>query len=673
MTTRHLINALWAAAAAVPFTLAGTAIAQPDADVGGIEFLELRVGQQATGELTGEDFTTPDGSKWDIYLVELTAGENYQFSASGQGFSAGVMVFTQEGAPVENCLYEADENSFTIQVPQSGTYSVAVVANDGQSTGRYTLTSRSGVAEPTQRQGEGGNANSGNNPGNGDNASQPANMQQSQGELADNDADTDDGRLYDYVSHELEAGKTYFFAVVGNGFTPTLSVQDDRGNVVEHAMEQGQDTTAVIAITPQTSGTHHVFILASAAGQSGRYTFTSWEGDLEAAAEQEPENNNNGPRPNNPNNGPRPDNNNERSTQQTFMDALDADDIALEDGSYFGYHFLELTAGVTYTITVTADDFDTQAYLFDAENNQLAMNDDGPDMGTNSSFTFTPETTGEYSVGVSSVKARQAGDYQVDVTSGPAVDWGDMEDEEEIEPRRNTPEVEEDHNVAQAPAVIFAAQGAADANTPAVSDVFHLEAGQTIVIETIDLSEGCDTIAQLYSCATPGRMGNNDTLLAENDDDDGYLSSRLVFTAPEAGDYYVNVTVYEGAAGTFTLEVRNPYPARESIVSQGVEIPAGEYVTIGNFELEASDQWVRFETLDLSENCDTVIELRRMLDPNQASDDDPVIAVNDDFFSRDHLLSRIYFRCDQPGHYYVVIHNIGNSNGTCTFRVQFEQ
>ncbi|XAM00438.1 PPC domain-containing protein [Phycisphaeraceae bacterium D3-23] len=654
MTTRHLINALWAAAAAVPFTLAGQALAQPDADVGGNEgpeFQQLRVGGIVPADLTANDYTTPDGQHWDIYLVELTAGENYQFAVQAESFSASVGVYTEDGNPIQDCLYEADENSFTIQVETTGTYSVVVGSNEGPATGMYMIASQSGVTAPTQRPGQGGEQGNDNGRGNAGNGqiqeiNVPRDAQQINANLSNEDIVTDEGKFFSFLSMDLQQGQTFHFMIESDGFPVMLNMQDNDGNFVQ-INGVGLDGR-YFNVTAPADGNYSLLIVGLEPGQGGDYTVTAWQGEPVFA----PEAGSDGPRPGN-------------GSRTVIDDQLDNRDAELEDGSYFGYHYVELTAGVTYTIDVSAQGFDTQAYLFDPENNQLALNDNGPQMGTNSRIVYTPETTGEYSVGVSSVAAGRTGGYRVVVTSGDPMAQ-DLEDDvtEDI--------VEDVVEDADGPAVLLNVTGEASAEQSMVSADFHLEAGQTVVIETYGLSDGCDTTLHLYGSTNPERATPDDPLLAENDDDAGLLSSRIVFTAEQAGDYYVVAGVYEGGAGEFSLIVREALPARDEIVAEGVEIAKDDLVLLGDFEFEAGPQYIVIETLDLSNDCDTVIELRKTVDPERASEDDPIIATNDDFFSN-MLLSRIYFQCEEPGLYYVVVRNIGKDAGTCTFRIRFEQ
>jgi hypothetical protein len=105
----------------------------------------------------------------------------------------------------------------------------------------------------------------------------------------------------------------------------------------------------------------------------------------------------------------------------TIVDQLSAESIQLDDGTFFDFHEVELTAGTTYVIDVTSDEFDAVAYLFDASHNQLAVNDQAEGTGTNAQITFTPETSGTYLVGVGTPTAGATGGYMARVASGDRI------------------------------------------------------------------------------------------------------------------------------------------------------------------------------------------------------------------------------------------------------------
>lgn len=644
MRTHRLFASLYPAAASLAIGLSPLAWAQPDVAVdevedaadaggGGPVFLQLTAGQTVDGRIDNTDYSPGQGYHMDIYVIQLEAGVNYRFRVAGTGFNADVSVFSAEGNPVEDCLYESDAGLFIIQVAETASYSVVVGASENAG-GAYQLVSDTVVEAPTQRPGQAGDSEqemAEDAVEGGTAIAPPADAQRFEGELNAEDIVSDTGKFFSFLSMELSQGQTYHFMIESPDMGVFLNMQDNDGNNV--TLDAVEDAGGYIRMTAPADGNYSLLIVAREAGTSGSYTITAWQGGTEPGP---------GPGP-----APEPEPN---APVAMFTETLDANDIALDDGRFFAFHPVELEAGTTYRIDLASEHFNTVAYLFDAENNQLDTNDDGPDMGTHSSIVFTPPLAGTYSIGVSSVDGGASGAYAVSVTPqgvapgpGPAADG---------------------------PAVLMEVETSATGDQGFASLDMTLQAGQRIAIETYGLSEGCDTIVQLRRSTDPDQASDDDPIIGENDDDAGLLSSRLVVEIPETGDYYVMVTVYENSGGEFTLVIREAWPHQEPLAVE-IELEAGQSQLLGDFEFGTQQNYIVIETLEMSEGFDSVLELRKTVDPERAAEDDPLIATNDNFFTNA-LESRMYFKPDEPGLYYVRLRNIGEQAGTCTFRIRFE-
>lgn len=147
---------------------------------------------------------------------------------------------------------------------------------------------------------------------------------------------------------------------------------------------------------------------------------------------------------------------------------------------------------------------------------------------------------------------------------------------------------------------------------------FSAVAGNNYIIETLNLGSQSDTILYLYST-------NGTTLLASNDDSGGTLASRIVWSAPASGNYYIRVQHYFSSLygpntrydlrviGTTDLYEPDNSPAQaRTITPNGARQIHGFYA--------AGDQdWVRFsvaanttcilETSNLGSVSDTVLFL----------------------------------------------------------------
>ncbi len=637
MKTRLLTRLLSPTVAALALCLAPPALAQPDVaiedDYEGPVLMEMNAGQTVNGEISADDYAPGPDYHCDIYLIELEAGVNYRFRVTGQGFSPDYVldlgVYTGDGNPVEDCLYDVGDGLFVIQVPQAGTYSVVVGALMKE-VGSYVLVSDTVDEAPTQRPEPMDDGPAQVTP------VVPEDAQEFSGAIDNENLKNERGVHFSFLTMELNQGETYHFMAESAELELMLNMQDNDGNVVTIS-GFGLDGRYIF-MTPPASGNYTLLIIAREPNQMGSYTVTYWQGDA-------------------PGPGPQPE---PRRNQPiaAHNETLDRNDIALDDGRFFAFHTVELEAGVTYQIDLASDGFDTVAYLFDADNNQLDTTDDGPNMGTHSRIVFTPPTAGSYSVGVSSAAAGQSGNYLLLVTPQGAAPGPGPGPGPNPEP-------------AGQPTVHLETEASADNDTSYVSVDMNFQAGQRVVIETYGLSENCDTVVQLFGSTDPERASPDDPLIAENDDDEGLLSSRVVCEIPETGAYYVVASTYQDSGGTFTLVVRDAWPAQPPLTAE-IELEAEGSTLLGDFQFGTQQNYIVVETLGLSDGFDTVLELRKTVDPERASDDDPIIATSDDFFSSE-LFSRIYFKPEEPGLYYVRLINIGKRAGSCTFRVRFEE
>lgn len=102
---------------------------------------------------------------------------------------------------------------------------------------------------------------------------------------------------------------------------------------------------------------------------------------------------------------------------QTVNGDLSARDTRLEDDSYFDCYRVQTSAGRTYTVTMSSSAFDT--YLARVAGSacgagSVDANDDGTNMGTNSSLTFSGDGQ-TYLFRANSLTANQTGSYTFSV------------------------------------------------------------------------------------------------------------------------------------------------------------------------------------------------------------------------------------------------------------------
>ncbi len=199
---------------------------------------------------------------------------------------------------------------------------------------------------------------------------------------------------------------------------------------------------------------------------------------------------------------------------------------------------------------------------------------------------------------------------------------------------------------APAPNRPFTATGTLQGCNPRNGDhAVRLTAGTRYTIRAA--SEDFDTMLALY------RSGSNEPI-AENDDADGSLNSRISYAASESGTYCLRVTGYGGGGGgsyTVSAEIAAPAPPASSTPTRTEStewrVFDGELAGDGtprDYALALAEGQFAMISLE-SDAFDPVVEVRRADDP-----DGDVIESDDDGGSG--LNSFLVF-AGEPGDYVV--------------------
>ena len=246
---------------------------------------------------------------------------------------------------------------------------------------------------------------------------------------------------------------------------------------------------------------------------------------------------------------------------QSAADARLGDDIRgrLEDGDARtrgsdGYRYddyrVNLRAGQRLEAQMTSDDFDAylDVYAEGSLRQSLASDDDSAG-DLNARLRFTAPEAGVYIVRARTFSGIETGDYQLSLKERAAPRM----------PRPGRIAVGRDET------------GSLGANSAEDDDgkrydayAFRASAGERVKIDLE--SDDFDSFLRV------GRIVNGAFVqMAENDDGGSSLNARLVFTAPQAGEYLIRVTSYNGSAeGDYRLSME-----------QGPPAPTAAPVTIG--------------------------------------------------------------------------------------------
>jgi hypothetical protein len=200
-------------------------------------------------------------------------------------------------------------------------------------------------------------------------------------------------------------------------------------------------------------------------------------------------------------------------------------------------HRVQMQAGQRYVITADSEAFDAMLRLLRPGSTEPLAEDDDSGGGTTPRIVYTPQTSGEYIVQVSSFTPSGHGEYALSVT-------------QQTLPPLVTRPTRTERSEWQVYQGELAANDAADMNRKFDDYELRLNAGQTAMIHVVGTGE-LDTMLQVFTAD-----GRGVSPLVENDDGGGGVNPFLLFAPDEAGTYIVRVIGYDNnASGAYRLRI----------------------------------------------------------------------------------------------------------------------
>ena len=289
----------------------------------------------------------------------------------------------------------------------------------------------------------------------------------------------------------------------------------------------------------------------------------------------------------------------------------DGDPTAADDAYRYDDYAITARAGQRLEAVLRSGEFDAYLELLpeDALGDAVASDDDGLDDGTDSRLRFTVPTTGTYILRARPLSGLDGGAYTLSLTERPPA------------PRAPRPS-----GVRLGQTVNGELSGRdpeTDDGLPYDAFTFRARQGDRIAISLN--SEAFDPVLHV------GRMENGAFVqLAENDDGpDTGLNSRLIFTAPDNGEYLIRVTpLGADGAGAYSLGLQEgPPPIAAQPIAIGATVEGELTAADGKSEGDTPADAFRFEgregqriRIDMtSSDFDTYLEL---FDENRVSLDE---------------------------------------------------
>lgn len=346
---------------------------------------------------------------------------------------------------------------------------------------------------------------------------------------------------------------------------------------------------------------------------------------------------------------------------QSTVDARLGDEISgrLEDGDartrggeayrYDDYR-VQLRAGQRLEAQMTSDDFDAYLEVYaDGQTSRTALASDDDAAGDlNARVRFTAPESGRYIVRARNYSGMETGDYILSLSERPAVRIprpGRIAVGRDVSGRLTSSDAEDDDGRVY------------DAYA------FRAAAGERVAIALE--SEDFDAVLRV------GRVVEGAFVqIAENDDGGSGLNARLIFTAPQAGEYVVQATAYgQAAEGDYRLSLEQGPPPPEAKPAVIGEETRGRLTSASSTsDSGAPADLYRFtgqegQRLAISLNADRFDAYLELFDAHHNS-----LATDDD--SGGELNARLTHVLPQDGEYLVEARAFSSGEGAYTLKIE---
>lgn len=329
-----------------------------------------------------------------------------------------------------------------------------------------------------------------------------------------------------------------------------------------------------------------------------------------------------------------------------------------QSGEDYRYDDFRITAraGQRLEAVLRSDDFDAWLAVYSADATDgapLAEDDDGLGEGTNSRLRFTAPEAGAYVLRARPLGGLEGGAYTLSLSERPPAPPAPRPQSirlgAEVRGELSDRDPEQDQG------------GRYDAWT------FRARAGDRLAISLIAEEGAFDPVVRVGRAQ---RGGGFEELAMNDDAAGGGLNSRLVFTAPETGEYTIRATgLGAHAAGAYTLKLEEgPAPAPTGSISVGETVQGELSADDGVNDQGARADAYRFEaragqrivaTLS-SEVFDAYLQLYREADGGR------VTIAEDDDGAGEGTNSRLAATLDDAGTYVIEARAFSEGEGAYT-------
>lgn len=324
------------------------------------------------GDLNNNDLRLDDGEYYDVYEVELVAGQELNVVLQSNDFDTYLIVMTPEDLTFENDDAEETQAKFasalTVPVIVSGTYKIAATSYEKETRGSYQLLIAKqdavydGLAEE---------------------------------KLQNGDLRFDSGEFYDAYEYNFNRGEHITLALSSSDFDPYIVVVSPSDKRMENDDYAGQSHLSRLDFDVEESGIWKVYVSSYEDGESGAYQLVLGHGQAQvvgqagqpvAAA-------------------PVPD---------IYDGQLDVSDSTLDTGEYVDIYNIQLSQGQRAVFSLSSNQFRT--YLgVKAPSGTVHETDELANDFNNSRVTISVDEAGVWQVFVTSFSVGETGIYRLSI------------------------------------------------------------------------------------------------------------------------------------------------------------------------------------------------------------------------------------------------------------------
>lgn len=319
----------------------------------------LSSGDSVTERLDASDPTLNAGEWYDLYEIDLSAGDTLIADMRSTEFDTYVAVRTPSGGSFGNDDFEGDRNRSRVEqvVEESGTFTVFATTYAANQGGTYSLSVSTAAAGSAASDG----------------------LQRWSGTLADGDSVLSQGEYSDVVRIDGQAGERWILDLRSSEFDPFLILRGPDGEQVQNDDFEGARDRSLLDVTLTASGQQAIGITTYMAGQTGRYDLTLRRvgGDTSGGV-------------------------------QEHRGTLASGDSQLDGGEWFDTYTFEGVPGQNVRIDLRGD-YDTYLGVIGPQSFRME-NDDGEGSGHSFIETVLSEA-GTHRVVVTSYQPGQGGNY----------------------------------------------------------------------------------------------------------------------------------------------------------------------------------------------------------------------------------------------------------------------